>query len=361
MKIPATQLLEKTLQMKSSDLHIVVGSKPYVRINTVLQPLNDAEPFAVDDVEYFLSQILDQDQRQILEVNKELDFSISLGNKSRFRVNAFYQKGYPSVALRVIPMAVPTIQDLNLPPIITKLCELKQGLVLVTGPTGQGKSTTLASMLDQINSTRPEHVVTIEDPIEYVFTNKKSLIEQREMYLDTHSWDVALKSILRQDPDVVLMGEMRDIDTMQAALQIAETGHLVFATLHTTSAANTVERIIASFPEFKRSEIRVQLAQVLEVVICQRLLPSPKKGMVPAVEIMLATDGVKNIVREGKTHLLDNVINTSAQVGMNSLERSLALLVAGGLVEYDEAIRYSSKPEELKRLYDALIKSGAKS
>lgn len=358
MKIPATQLLEKTIQMNSSDLHIVVGSKPYVRINTVLQSLNDAEPFAVDDVEYFLSQILDQDQRQILEVNKELDFSISLGSKSRFRVNAFYQKGYPSVALRVIPMTIPTIQDLNLPPIIAKLCELKQGLILVTGPTGQGKSTTLASMVDHINNSRPEHIVTVEDPIEYVFTNKKSLIEQREMYLDTHSWEVALKSILRQDPNVVLIGEMRDIDTMQAALQIAETGHLVFATLHTTSASNTVERIIASFPEFKRSEIRVQLAQVLEVVVCQRLLPSATKGMVPAVEIMLATDGVKNIVREGKTHLLDNVINTSAQVGMNSLERSLASLVVGGMVEYEDAMRYSSKPEELKRLYDALIKSG---
>jgi twitching motility protein PilT len=358
MKIPATQLLEKTIQMNSSDLHIVVGSRPYVRINTVLQPLNDVDPFAVDDVEYFLSQILDQDQRQILEVNKELDFSISLGSKSRFRVNAFYQKGYPSVALRVIPMTVPTIQELNLPPIVAQLCDLKQGLVLVTGPTGQGKSTTLASMLDQINNTRPEHVVTIEDPIEYVFTNKKSLIEQREMYLDTHSWDVALKSILRQDPNVVLIGEMRDIDTMQAALQIAETGHLVFATLHTTSAANTVERIIASFPEFKRSEIRVQLAQVLEVVLCQRLLPSAKKGMVPAIEIMLATDGVKNIIREGKTHLLDNVINTSAQVGMNSLERSLALLSASEVIEYDTAVKYAGKPEELKRLYDAIIKTG---
>src|SRR3989304_7481155 len=168
MKVPATQLLEKTLQMNSSDLHIVVGSKPYVRINTVLQPINDADPFAVDDVEYFLSQILDQDQRQILEVNKELDFSISLGSKSRFRVNAFYQKGYPSVALRVIPMIIPSIAQLNLPPVMNRLCELKQGLILVTGPTGQGKSTTLASMLERINDTRAEHVVTIEDPIEYI-------------------------------------------------------------------------------------------------------------------------------------------------------------------------------------------------
>lgn len=358
MKVQASQLLEKAIELSASDLHVSIGSKPYVRINTVLQPLPGMENFSVDDVEYFLSQILDQDQRQVLEVNKELDFSISLGAKSRFRVNAFYQKGYPSVALRVIPLSVPSIEQLNLPPIILKLCELKQGMILVTGPTGQGKSTTLASMLDRINETRPEHIVTIEDPIEYIFGNKKSLVEQREMYLDTHSWDVALKSILRQDPNVVLIGEMRDIETMQAALQIAETGHLVFATLHTTSAANTVERIIASFPEYKRAEVRIQLAQVLEVVLCQRLLPSDKKGMVPAIEIMLATDGVKNIIREGKTHLLDNVINTSAQIGMISLERSLASQVISGLVDFDIAIRYTSKPEEMKRLYDNMVRGG---
>jgi twitching motility protein PilT len=358
MKLQATQLLEKTISMNASDLHMAVGSVPYVRINTLLQPLRDLEVLTVDDMEFFLSQILDQDQRQVLEVNKELDFSISLGNKSRFRVNAFYQKGYPSVALRVIPMTIPSIAELNLPSIVAKLCELKQGLVLVTGPTGQGKSTTLASMLDMINETRPEHIVTIEDPIEYIFTNKKSLVEQREMYLDTHSWEVALKSILRQDPNIVLIGEMRDIETMQAALQIAETGHLVFATLHTTSSSNTVERVIASFPEFKRNEIRVQLAQVLEVVLCQRLLPSAKKGMVPAIEILLATDGVKNIVREGKTHLLDNVINTSAQIGMISLERSLASMVVSGYVDFESALKYAGKPEEMKRLYDVMAKGG---
>src|SRR3989344_5420701 len=190
MKVNATQLLEKAIEKDASDLHVTVGSSPSVRVNTALSFLEEYTAFGVDDVEYFLSQILDQDQRQILEVNKELDFSISLGNKSRFRVNTFYQKGYPSVALRVIPLTVPSIKSLNLPPIIAKLCELKQGLVLVTGPTGQGKSTTLASMIDQINEIRAEHVVTIEDPIEYIFTNKKSLIEQREMYLDTHSWDV---------------------------------------------------------------------------------------------------------------------------------------------------------------------------
>lgn len=350
MKINATQILEDTVSKNASDLHVVVGSKPVIRINTKLQILEEFEVFSSDDVDFFLSQIVDEDQRQILEVNKELDFSVALGSKARFRVNAFYQKGYPSIALRVIPMTIPDIGGLHLPESVINLCDLKQGLVLVVGPTGQGKSTTIASMLDRINESRAEHIITIEDPIEYVFNNKKSLIEQREMFLDTHSWDVALKSILRQDPNVVLIGEMRDSETMAAALQISETGHLVFATLHTNSASQTIERIIASFPETKRAEIRVQLAQVIEVVLSQRLLPSESKGMVPAVEIMLGTDAVKNIIREGKPHLLDNVISTSSQLGMLSLERSLATLINLGDVEYEVAVKYTTKPDELKRL-----------
>lgn len=354
MKINATQILEKVLEYKSSDLHVSVGSNPYIRVNTRLQTLTDFPVFTLDDVEYFMSQIMDQDQRQILEVNKELDFSISLGAKSRFRVNAFYQKGYPALALRLIPVTIPSVADLSLPPIINNICDMKQGLILVCGPTGQGKSTTIAAMIDRINEIHNEHIITIEDPIEYVFANKKCLIEQREMYLDTHSWEVALKSALRQDPNIVLIGELRDTDTMSAALQIAETGHLVLATLHTTSAANTVERMISSFPEDKRAEVRVQLSQVLEVVIAQRLVPSDKKGMVPAVEIMLGTDAVKNIIREGKTHLLDNVINTGAQIGMISLERSLAQLISYGWIDFDTAVRYTSKPDEMKRLLDLI-------
>jgi twitching motility protein PilT len=350
MKISATQVLEKTLERKASDLHLMVGAKPVIRINTKLMDVEDMPVLMVEDVEFILSQILDQDQRQILEVNKELDFSVSLGNKARFRVNAFYQKGYPSIALRLIPTIIPTLQELNLPQVIEQICEIHQGLVLVVGPTGQGKSTTIASMIDRINTMRAEHIVSVEDPIEYVFVNKKSIIEQREMYLDTHSWEIALKSVLRQDPNVVFVGEMRDMETISAALQISETGHLVFATLHTNSASQTIERIIATYPESKRSEVRVQLAQVLEVVISQRLLPSDKKGMVPAIEIMLGTDAVKNIIREGKTFLLDNVINTSSQIGMVSLERSLANLIMAGDVDFNSAMKYSSKPDELKRL-----------
>ncbi|GIW69681.1 MAG: hypothetical protein KatS3mg101_0428 [Patescibacteria group bacterium] len=237
MKINATQLLERVVQMDASDLHISVGSKPYVRVRTVLSVLDDYDILMVDDVEYFLSQILDTQQREVLEVNKELDFSVALGTKARFRVNAFFQKGYPSAALRHIPMSIPSFEQLNLPPYLANICQIKAGLILVVGPTGHGKSTTIASMIDKINETRAEHIITVEDPIEYVFANKKSLVEQREMFLDTHDWAVSLKSMLRQDPNVILIGEMRDAETMSSVLEIAETGHLVFATLHTNSAS----------------------------------------------------------------------------------------------------------------------------
>lgn len=314
-----------------------------------LQILSEFPPLSVDDVEYFLSQIIDTQQRELLEINKELDFSVALGTKARFRVNAFFQKGYPSAALRYIPITIPALESLNLPNYIANLCNLKQGLILVVGPTGHGKSTTIASMLDRINETRSEHIITIEDPIEYVFTNKKSLIEQRELFLDTHSWGVALKSVLRQDPNVVLIGEMRDAETISSALQISETGHLVFATLHTNSASQTVERIIASFPSDKQDEIRTQLSQVIEVVISQRLIPSEKKKVVPAIEVMLGSDAVKNLIREGRAHMLDNVIKTSSQVGMVSLEKSMADLIKGGLITFEEAAKYTTRPDELRR------------
>ncbi len=353
MKLNATQILEQIIATGASDLHLCVGAPPYIRVKTVLKPMENMPVLTIDDLEYFLSQIVDTQQREILEINKELDFSVALGNKARFRVNAFFQKGYPALAMRYIPMHVPTLAELNLPPYIANLCNIKQGLILVVGPTGHGKSTTLAAMIDQINGSRSEHIVTIEDPIEYVFTNKLSLINQREMYLDSHSWDVSLKSALRQDPNVVLIGEMRDAETIAAVLQIAESGHLVFATLHTNSAAQSVERIIASFPNEKQNEVRSQLAQVIEVVISQRLIPSPSKGVLPALEILLATDAVKNLVREGKGFMLDNIISTSSQLGMVSLERSLAMMVNRGEVEFLEAIKYAPRGAEFKRLVDS--------
>ena len=219
---------------------------------------------------------------------------------------------------------------------------------MVVGPTGHGKSTTIASMIEYINTTRAEHIVTIEDPIEYIFTNKKSLIEQREMYLDTHSWDVALKSVLRQDPNIVMVGEMRDAQTMSAVLQISETGHLVFATLHTNSAAQTIERVIVAFPESKQTQVRQQLAQTIEAIVSQRLLPSTQGGLTPAIEILLATDAIRNPIREGKTHMIDNTIMTGAGIGMKTLEHSLAELVINNLVTLEDAMKYSLRPDSLR-------------
>ena len=313
MKINATQLLEKVIALDASDLHVSVGARPQVRVNTVLKPLEEYPIIVADDVEFLMSQLLDTRQRELLDVNKELDFSVALGDKARFRVNAFFQRGYPSISLRYITMDIPTFEDLHLPPIIGKVCDLRQGLVIVVGPAGQGKSTTIASMVEYINKTRAEHIITIEDPIEYVFVNKLSLVEQREMFLDSHSWDVALKSVLRQDPNIVFIGEMRDADTIRSAMQIAETGHLVFTTLHTNSASQTIDRIISSFEAEKQNEIKSQLSQVVEVIISQRLLPSVKIGSIPALEIMVKNDAIANLIREGKAHMIENVINTSAQ------------------------------------------------
>lgn len=345
-----TGILERVVSANASDLHLTVGAPPVVRVNRVLSPLADMSPLSTEDVDLFLSQVLDPDQKDIFEVNREFDFSVGLGNKARFRVNAFYQKGYPSVSLRLIPMTVPTLDTLRLPPVVGSLCELRQGLVLVVGPTGHGKSTTLAAMIDRINQTRAEHIITIEDPIEYIFTNKKCLIEQREMHTDTSSWDFALRAVLRQDPDIVMIGEMRDHETMQAALNIAETGHLVLATLHTNSASQTVERIISSFPQEKQNEVRLQLAQIIEVVLSMRLLPTKQGDVVPSVEVMLASDAVKNLIRDGKTQHLDNIISTSGNLGMTSLERSLAQLVIDEVVSEEEAVKYALKPEEFRRL-----------
>ncbi len=351
MKINTTKILEDVLGKNASDLHFTVGVKPFVRITGALMPLNELEVLTADDMEMVLSQLLDDQQRELLEINKTLDFSVGLGSKARVRVNAFYQKGYPSVSLRVIPLGVPQLASLGLPESLGYLTGLKQGLVLVVGPTGHGKSTTIAALIDKINDERAEHIITIEDPIEYVFTNKKSLIEQREMYLDTHSWESSLKSVLRQDPNIVVIGEMRDVETIEAALSISETGHLVFATVHANSAAQTVERIISAFPPDKRSEIGAQLSYVIEAVISQRLILSMAGGLVPSVELMLGSEAVKTLIRDGKTHMIDNVISTSSNIGMISLEKSLSDLVNDGIVDAKEAMKYTSRPEMLRRLF----------
>lgn len=349
-KFKVSELLTKVAKMDASDLHLSVGVSPIIRVNTVLQPISEIDPLEIEDIKFFLSQVLSQEQKDVLDVNKELDFSVALGKKVRFRINAFYQKGYPSVALRTIPLKVPTLEELNLPDKLKRLTELEQGLVLVVGPTGHGKSTTIAAMLDQINSTRAEHIITIEDPIEYIFSNKKSLVEQREMYLDTHSWDNALKSVLRQDPNVVFIGEMRDKESMEAALTISETGHLVFTTLHTNSASQTIDRIVDSFPDHQQGQIKTQLSQVLEAVVSERLISSPTKGMVPAIELLIANTAVSNLIREGKTHQISNVISTGGDLGMVPLDHSLASLVNNGDIEFKDALAFAMNKDEVRRL-----------
>ena len=348
-KVNASVILERCIALKAASLHMSVGNRPTVRINTRLSYISDMDVLTVEDLELFLSQTLTKEQKDLFEVSREVDFSIALGNKARFRVNAFYQKGYPSVALRMIPLIIPHLEDLHLPPILKTISDLKQGFVLCVGPTDHGKSTTLASMLQYISESRPEHIITIEDPIEFIIPSIKSLVEQREMYLDTLSWANALKSILRQDPNIIMIGEMRDQETIEAAMNIAETGHLVFSTLHTNSASQSIERIVSSFPKEKQSYIRSQFADVLEAVISMRLIPSPQMGVCPAVEVLLNNYAVKNLIREGKSYRVDDIILTNAEQGMISLNTSLKVLLEKNLITPDDAFRYSLNPEELRR------------
>ncbi len=251
--------------------------------------------------------------------------------------------------MRLIPAKIPQLEDLHLPKTLSNFSKLRQGLILLTGPTGHGKSTSIASIINEINENRSVHIVTVEDPIEYVYPSRKSLIAQREMHLDTHSWEISLRSVLREDPDVVLIGEMRDYETIEAVLTIAETGHLVFATLHTNSASQSVDRIVGVFPENQQAQVQMQLSNVLEAIVSQRLVPGLKGGRYPATEVLLATGAVRNVIREGKTHLLDNIIQTSSGVGMQTLETSLAGLVKDGKVSLDTALSYSLKSEDLLR------------
>ena len=343
-------LLQKTIQLQASDLHLTVGAAPTFRVRGDLQPLAGADQLSPDDVEKLIFDLVSEEQKDLLLTQKEIDFSFAYGEEARFRVNAFHQRGYLAASLRRIPLTVPTIEELNLPKILVDFCNLPQGFILVTGPTGHGKSTTIASMIQRINETRPVHVITIEDPIEYIYPHKKSIVDQREMHLDTYSWEVALRSALREDPDVVMIGEMRDYETIASAITIAETGHLVFATLHTNSAAQSIDRIIDAFPDVQQQQIKTQLASILEGVISQRLIPTLDGGLIPALEIMLPSPAVRSVVREGKTHQLDNIISTSFDQGMISLERALAKLVADGKVSKEVARSYTIRPEEFDRL-----------
>jgi twitching motility protein PilT len=343
------QLLQLVIDRKASDLHLVVGIGPAIRIDGALAPIVGEPAVTQASSEQMIFSILTPEQREILITNRELDFSFALGENARFRVNAYYQKNTLAASFRLIPLKVPTIEQLGLPNICHNFATLRQGFILVTGPTGHGKSSTLAAILDEINQTRPVHIVTIEDPIEYVYNSAKAVVSQREVRSDTHSWDIALRSILREDPDVVLIGEMRDFETIAAALTIAETGHLVFATLHTNSASQTIDRIVDVFPESQQAQVRLQLSGNLEAVFSQRLIPQSNGGRSVAYEVLLATTAVKTAIREGRTHLLDNIILTSAESGMITLESTLSTLVKTGKITLETAQAYALRPSDVAR------------
>lgn len=343
------ELLNLTVQKDASDLHLIVGSPPTLRISGRLLPVGD-QPLADRQAGELISALLSPEQKDQFMVNRELDFSYQYQDRARFRVNAYFQQNHPSAALRLIHSLIKTPEQLKLPPIVNRFAQLRQGFILVTGPTGHGKSSTLAAIIENINSTRSEHIVTIEDPIEFIYQPKKSIISQREMKGDTHGWEIALRSALREDPDVVLVGEMRDFETISAALTVAETGHLVFATLHTNSASQTIDRIIDVFPEEQQQQVRQQLAMTLEAVFSQRLVPAKDGGRVPAAEVLITTPAVRNLIREGKSHQLDNIIQTSAEMGMMTLERSLVDWISSGTVDLETAKTYAIRPEELERL-----------
>jgi len=344
------ELLEYTVNKKASDLHLLVGVPPMIRVNGVLNPVTGKEILTPEEISHLVLSLVNEEQKEILSINKELDFSFNFENQVRFRVNAYYQKGSLAAALRLISNKIPKIDELNLPEICHSFTQLRQGFILVTGPTGHGKSTTLAAMIDEIAQIRPVHIVTIEDPVEYVFNHQKAIVSQREIRADTHSWQIALRSCLREDPDVVMIGEMRDYETIASALTIAETGHLVFATLHTNSAAQTVDRIIDVFPANQQDQVRIQLSLTLEAILSQRLLPALAGGRIPATEILVATSAVRNAIREGKTQMIDTILQTSGELGMRTLETDLTNLVKKGKISLDVAQSFALRPEELMRL-----------
>ena len=344
------QLLDLTVSRNGSDLHLSAGFPPIIRVHGELVRVPGEFSLTPEQIESLVAPLLSENQKQIFRQNFELDFSFEFESKARFRVNLFRQRGNTSVALRLIPLIIPAIEELGLPQVVNKLTTLKQGFILVTGPTGHGKSTVLASFIQKINRERALHIITVEDPIEYIYPPGKSLIEQREMYRDTRSWGNALRASLREDPDVVLIGEMRDLETISAAMTIAETGHLVFATLHTNSAAQSVDRIIDVFPQTQQPQIKLQLASTLEAIISLRLLPTIQPGRVLAAEILFATPAVRNVIREGKSYLIDNLIETSAELGMRLIERSLADLVKIGKISGDVASNFALRPALLSKL-----------
>jgi twitching motility protein PilT len=345
---PIEDLLRELWERGGTDIHIVADAPPMFRIDGELHPFPEARVLSPDDLETLASALLPADLQAQYERDRQVDFSFSWGTDARFRGNAFRERGSVAIALRSIPYQIPTPDELLLPPILSDLTRRKQGLVLVTGPTGSGKSTTQASLIGLINRTQARHVLTLEDPIEYVHNHDRSVIAQREVGLDVPTFQAGLRGALREDPDIVLVGEMRDPESIATTLTVAETGHLVFATLHTNDASTAIDRIIDIFPPERQSQIRIQLAASLQAVVAQRLIPRVGGGLIAAFEILLANSAVRGLIREGKTHQVRNVIAQSVRDGMQTLEQSLSALASHGLISDEEAIAAAVLPKELR-------------
>ena len=349
MAVAVDDLLRKAVENKASDLHLKVGNHPYLRVDGVLQPIADVPRVTPEEMLSMAFSMMTNRQKQKFKETAELDMAYGVAGLGRFRVNVFQQRGNVGMVLRVIPTKIRTVEELNLPQVIDKICEEQRGLVLVTGTTGSGKSTTLAAMIDRINSLRPEHIITVEDPIEYLHRDKKGFINQREVEVDTSSFSTALRAALRQDPDVILVGEMRDLETISTALLAAETGHLVFSTLHTLDATETIQRIIAVFPPPEQKQIRLQLASTLKAVVSQRLVrKSDGIGRVPAVEVLISTGYIRDcIINPDKTRLIrDALAAGTSQYGMQTFDQSIFDLYSNNLITLDEAMIRASNPDE---------------
>lgn len=349
-KTKLVALIESLIAQGASDLHLSVGVQPIMRVSGSLTPLLSEAVLTQEDMKGFVGELLSPERRKRFEETQEVDFSYSYGDKARFRGNGYWQRGNIGIALRLIPRVIRSVSDLNLPPVLEHFAAREQGFFLVVGPVGQGKTTTLAALIEKINQERAEHIVTIEDPIEYLFENKKSLIDQREVRVDTADFTVALQSVFRQDVDVLMIGEMRTPETMATAVTAAETGHLVFSTLHTNNAAQTIDRIIDSFPAAQQEQIRIQLAGSLAGIFSQRLLPRVSGGLIPAYELLVSTPAVQNLIREKRTHEIQTVIETGSDEGMIDMNRALAELVRSGEITVESAYSRSWNPKTLERL-----------
>lgn len=342
-------LLEECVRRNASDLHLQYGMPPILRVDGALVPIAGLPPLTTDNLQDIIFATLDENQRKIYLKDKEFDYSFAFGDVARFRVNAFHERGKMAAAFRLIPNHIKDISELGMPNIVSTFSDYPRGLVLVTGPTGSGKSTTLAALINKINLEKTAHIITIEDPIEFTHTSRRSVIVQREVHYDTFSFSAALRSALREDPDVVLIGEMRDLETIQSAITIAETGHLVFATLHTNSAAQSIDRMVDVFPAHQQPQIRTQLSNILQAICSQRLVPAIGGGRVVAAEILIANSAARALIREGKSFQLDTVIQTGAEFGMQTMDHDLARLIQAGIITYDNATEYAVDLNALNR------------